>query len=103
MARETYIQCRCPKCKLALDDVDTYIEACPRCDATLEPEAVWQTRRYPGHVEIPPWVMAFTWPLLLLGLGVFVALYASMMLGAMAASIGLIFFLFKLTSNDRDV
>jgi len=96
MPTETYQYCRCPHCKLPLDYLRVEEETCPRCQKVLEPDAVWATRKYPGSFTIPGWVSAFTWPVLLMGVGVYLFVGGVEIIGTLVMSIGLIFFLFKL-------
>jgi hypothetical protein len=104
MAKEPlFLNCHCPHCKADLDGVLATLEHCPRCREPIDAQAVWRTRKYPGIVEIPPWTIAFTWPLALILLGAFIAWYASILTGTLVLSIGLVFFVFKLNFNSRDI
>ena len=103
MANPTFTRCRCPHCKLPLDFLEITETQCPRCHQTLEPQAVWLTRTYEGQIDLPPWILAFTWPLALMILGAFVAWYASLFMGGIALSVGLVFFFAKLALNTRDI
>jgi len=65
-----YTNCRCPYCQHKLDEVAETVLSCPLCNRPLDRRDVWATRKYPGHVILPKWVAAFTWPLLLIVVGV---------------------------------
>jgi hypothetical protein len=105
---ETFLYCRCPKCKRPFDYVPVAADECPFCKVPITRSAVWQTRRYPGTLILPGWVRAFGWPFLiiLLGIASFVYPYYAyheieLKLTAGLVSIGLVFFLFKLNTNGE--
>jgi hypothetical protein len=108
---QTFLHCRCPKCKRPFDFVPISACECPFCQWEIRRSEVWQTRQYPGILILPGWVKAFGWPLLLMAAGVAFFLYcyfAEVGIGVQVIEVsgiffgtGLIFFLFKLNTNGE--
>lgn len=67
-------RCRCPHCRVKLDDLADTARQCPRCQQGFDAHDVWSTRRYPGLLILPAWVSAFGWPLVLIASGFALAL-----------------------------
>jgi hypothetical protein len=81
---------------------------CPFCQWEIRREEVWQTRQYPGVLILPGWVKAFGWPFLIILAGVAFFCYAYFVLHevelkvpAALVAIGLVFFMFKLSTNGE--
>jgi predicted RNA-binding Zn-ribbon protein involved in translation (DUF1610 family) len=104
-----YRDCVCPACRVKLDEVQEGTYDCPGCGARLERARVWQTRRYPGIVELPHWVRAFGWPFLLMlsGVGLFFWGYwngfVDLRMPSLMVAAGLIFFYVKFSGKDRGI
>ena len=105
---QTFLHCRCPKCKRAFDYVPVSAYECPFCQWEIRRSAVWETRQYPGIFILPGWAKAFGWPLLLMlsGVGLFLYIYfvgheIELRVPSILVAIGLVFFMFKLNTNGE--
>ncbi len=104
-----YEACRCPHCKHKLDEVNTDSKECPHCLGELVSRDVWMTRKYSGQLNLPNWVSAFGWPLLLMAVGVALALGMYMVsegslfnFTAVPIGIGFVWFMVKLMTDYDD-
>jgi hypothetical protein len=108
---QTFLHCKCPKCKRAFDFVPISAYECPFCQWEIRRSEVWDTRRYPGVLILPGWVKAFGWPLLVMLAGVAFFLYCYFAVDGMGTNAvivssiifgtGLIFFIAKLNTNGE--
>ena len=105
---QTFLHCKCPKCKRAFDFVPISAYECPFCQWEIRRSEVWETRHYPGVLILPGWVKAFGWPLLIMLSGVafffyiyFAAHEIELKVPSALIAIGLVFFLFKLHTNGE--
>jgi hypothetical protein len=108
---QTFLHCKCPKCKRAFDFVPISAYECPFCQWEIRRDAVWQTRQYPGVIMLPGWVKAFGWPFLLMLSGVAFFLWCyftvdgmgtnAVIVSSIIVGTGLIFFIAKLNTNGE--
>ena len=102
----TFQDCTCPHCKAKLDDVPEKTRTCPACNQPLDRREVYATRNY-GSIVLPPWIIAFTWPLLIMIIGVVLFFYfystgiPDLFIPGIVVAIGMVFFFFKLNSSGN--
>ena len=106
---QTFLHCTCPHCKRPFDYVPISACECPFCRKDISRSQVWETRKYPGTLELPYWVTAFGWPVLvmLVGTAYIAFMYFTahaieihgLIIGLAVMALGVIFFLYKLTTR----
>ena len=108
MPTKYFERCCCPACRFKLDTVSVGTKNCPQCNEVLDPQHVWQTRTYPGVIQLPGWVSAFGWPVLLILMAITWAAFGyvatsgrSFVVPGGLLVLGIVWFLIKLGGYDR--